>query len=284
MKYIYSKTILICAVLVCFLFSGCRYASDNLFYKGNSVDQRENSITELKNTGVETISGEFSYAVITDVHLGNGVADLPQTEFFRWLDSKKGKEDFPKFVLCLGDVADHGYVEEMQEYKAFTDKIEAYGIKVFNTVGNHDLYNSGWQNWQAYAYPNTSFYKFETADYSFYSLDSGSGGLGKNQLKALEDSMKRDPKPKIVFTHYPVYTQTFLFCMEDSTERNKLIAMFAENNVKLFYAGHIHKFEHNDFGSYDCETLPSMMYNREWAFVTMHDGTGRFTYNLVNNN
>lgn len=255
-------------VLISFLFVSCQYSADNLFYSGNSVLNRAKNIKILEDNPVQT--DKFSFFVISDVHIGsikkNPPAE-PYEQFFTWLN-KFSDEDRPKICLCLGDVADTSSTEQYEEYQKIVSQIESYGIKVYNSVGNHDVYQSGWDNWCKYTYPGTSFYKFETQTLSFYSLDTGTGNIGTKQMESLKKQICSDSKPKIIFTHYPLYTNTFFFTMEDTTERNMLIDLFAKNDVKLYFCGHIHgDTEVFDFGKFKSHLAPSFRYDSKFLFV-----------------
>lgn len=264
------KKILIPFVFLSLLFSSCKYAANNIFYEKNSVVNRVKGLTDL-DVDYSGLGEHYSFCVITDIHAGSIKEDAPPLNhnlLLSWIDSLPPAQK-PAFCLCLGDVADTGSEEQDLEYLVFVDKIESRGIKVFNAVGNHDIYQSGYDNWEKYCYPHTSFYRFETPDFNFYALDTGTGNIGTKQYNFLKNTLSSDSKPKIIFTHYPLFTDRFFFSMEDTTERNLLIDLCAKNKVKLYISGHIHKYEENDFGSFKTHAIPSYRYQSKWAYVTV---------------
>ena len=251
------------------------------------MHNREKNITYLSNTGVEGLSSSYSFAVMTDVHYWalefQKAPAMPDSEFLSWLDALPSSEK-PGFCLVLGDVVDYGAAEQYPAYVSFINNIESRNVKVFNVAGNHDLYNSGWDNWRSNCYPHTSFYNFKTSGFSFYGLDTGSGGPGYEQLTSLQSAFSVDSKPKIVFSHYPFFSDSLVFSMCDTTERNLALDMFQKNNVRLYLCGHIHKYELYDFGTLRHLALPSFRYDGIWALVTVDESSGTYSVKFYNKN
>lgn len=270
-----------------FFMASCKYGADNIFHAQNSVHNRDTSITNLTNTGFESLSSSYTFAVMTDVHYGaiaiQNAPAMPDTDFLNWLDGLSSSEK-PKFCLVLGDVVDYGAAEQYPDYVSFVNNIEARNVKVFNVIGNHDLYNSGFENWKTNCYPHTSFYNFQTSGFSFYGLDTGSGGPGAEQLASLKSAFTGDSKPKIVFSHYPFYSSSFLFSMTDTTERNIALSLFKKNNVRLYLCGHIHMYEVYDFGSLKHQALPSFHYDGIWLLVTVNESDSSYTLTFYDKN
>lgn len=275
----------ICAVCSLFFISCGKYdgfGSDNIFYSGNYVQKRSTSLLTLDEE-TKNLPSEYDFVVITDLHIGVKRQDaplLPDNQFIEWL-SELPPEQRPAFCLCLGDVADCGYEEQYVQFAELVSKIESLGVKVYNTVGNHDLYQSGWDFWKDTCYPHCSFYKFNTSGYSFYSIDTGTGMIGSDQMKALKCALEEDPLPKIIFTHYPLYTDTFFFNFDDTPGRNLLMHYFAENNVKLYLAGHLHWLEKHEFGSYESYALPSYRYKGQWTVVHVNEKNETYEISVI---
>lgn len=275
------KFILLLNVFFIFLFCSCSYGNKDLFYYGNFVRKRCSELKILEDKpSAENI--KYKVLVLTDLHFGVTHVDDPVPGFKKWYEGLTDSE-LPAFCLSLGDQVDHGYRDELKDYDAFVKYIESRNVKVYNVIGNHDLYNSGWGGWKDTCYPNTSTYKFETQKISWYGLDSGSALLGIDQYKALEKAFEKDKNKKIIFTHYPLYTKSLLFCMEDTTERNMLIKLFDENNVIADLGGHIHKYETNHFYEYDLLTFPSFRYDKKWGMLTIDESEeGKITnYKII---
>ena len=257
------------------------YGSWNIFDEGNDPDHRADSILKIKAekdecfkaSGVAELNGRYDVLVLTDLHFGVDAVKGPFDSLYEWLDSVKDTPDYPAFVLSLGDSSNVGSKDEFKDYLKFCKKlIEEYNLKiVFNSVGNHDLYQGHWENWEASCYPHTSFYKFETKGFSWYCLDTGSGRVGKKQYESLMNAFSHDSKPKIIFTHYPVTEfKVFGIGMDETTERNLLIDAFVKNKVKTYIAGHNH-YKRSDYVGFDAYCCPSFRYNRGWAVLHVNE-------------
>ena len=270
-KYIFLFLILILS----FTFVSC-YGSWNIFYDGNYVESRTESILKLDSSDADfsksdlaNLGGSYNVLVLTDLHFGSKKGEPPFNSLFNWLDSVKGSKDAPVFALSLGDSSDVGNKSELDEYLKFCRQLtEEHGIKIiFNTCGNHDMYQGHWDNWKVSCYPHTSFYKFQTKGLSWYALDTASGTIGSNQYEILKKEFAQDSNPKIIFTHYPLTEfRMFGIGLCETTERNLLLDLFVKNNVECYIAGHNHYIRNSYFGfnEYCC---PSFRYNKKWAVL-----------------
>ena len=209
--------------------------------------------------------------------------DAPVLALFNWLDSVKGTALAPSFAICLGDAVDTGAQAEYTEYITFCKNlIDNYGIKiVFNAAGNHDIYQSHWGNWQSNCYPHTSFYKFETAAFSWYCLDSASGTISRQQYDIFKSAIEKDSKPKVVFSHYPLTEYNLAFGYGETTERNLMIDDFIRNNVKAYFGGHNHysNYDYNGFNDYCC---PSFRFNGSWTLLHIDEAARTATASFIN--
>ena len=286
-KSIFYFLILSISILV----TSC-YGSWNIFYEGNDVDNRTKSMLKITDAsdadfaaaGISGLSGQYNVLVVTDLHFGSARDSSPiDNSFFNWLDSVRGTAEYPKFVLCLGDVADVGKQSDYDEYLSFCKKLqEEYELKmIFNVCGNHDIYQSHWDNWKKNCYPYTSFYSFKTAGFSFYALDTASGVIGKQQYDLLKKELYSDPNPKVIFSHYPLsFFRPSGGGLCDTLERNLLINDFCKTNVKCYLGGHDHKEHIADIGFSDY-SIPSLRYNKQWLVLTLNDAAGRVEGKIV---
>lgn len=279
------KALRIFLILIFSLLTISCYGSLDPFYEGNDVDYRTQNFLKLtdatdstfKASSVSGLSGYYNVLVLTDLHFGATWQEAPFNKLYEWLDSVKGTPEAPEFVLSLGDSANLGKPEQYVEYLAFCEKLKSqYGLKIiFNTCGNHDLYQSHWDNWKDSCYPHTSFYKFETTGFSWYALDTASGRICQNQYNLLKEEFSKDPKPKIVFTHYPVTEFRVLGVgLDETTERNLLIDMMVKNNVKTYLSGHNH-YSRSIFLGFNEYVCPSFRYNKGWVVLHINEVTGR---------
>lgn len=271
------------AVLLSVLFilsvtvSGCglnSYGLNEFLVRNPDVKTRTKRLEKLSAADAPTApsTSEYTVLVITDVHFG--AEKLPKNgprfdeEFFTWLSTFTPK---PKFCVGLGDMAEHGWEEEFERYKAFTDRLEStHGIKTYNAVGNHDLYNSGWTYCKEYLYPFKSLYYFEAGGFSWYCIDTASGSLGDRQMRLLRKTMRSDPNPKIIMSHFPLWANGhFYFSLQDTLERNLLIATCAETGVKAALTGHTHIEKTSDFGKFTEYNHPGFYAKAGWGIITV---------------
>ena len=271
--------------LACLLTLSSCYGAWNFWDPGNDVDKRTQKLTRLTAqndsdfaaAGISELKGKYTVLVISDAHFGNKKKDINTKTLYDFLDKlkKESPEKYPKFMLSLGDSVDIGFSEFFEKYKSFCDTLEKdYGISlIFNSCGNHDIYQNNWENWQKTCYPHTSFYKFETAGFSWYSLDTGSGTISRQQYDIFVNAISNDTKPKVVFSHYPLSEYRLAFGLGETTERNLLIHNFLKNNVKCYMGGHNHytHYENLGFNDYCC---PSFRFNNSWAVLHINESAG----------
>lgn len=259
-------------------FASCTYSSyglEEFLYRTNSVVNRTETMWDLSDSLLGSTEAaavfskvkgkKFTVLIMTDVHFGgeNMGNNGPRQEYvlLEWLKTYREQmiaqgtpELYPSFAICLGDVAEHGYEEEFIKYQAFTTLMnsDTYGnILTFNVVGNHDLYNSGWNSYVKHCYPHTSLYKFRTGSITWYFADSASGSMGDSQLETISRDMKYNEKgrKKLFFTHIPVYAGgLFYFVMQNTEERNRLISMLGDEDAIAIIDGHTHKEITSDLG------------------------------------
>ena len=280
MKKIFSLLL----ISLTFLLASCEdsYGLREFIFRSNSVESRSDTLYSLPD--VKPATGKvYAVLIITDVHFGgensgnNG--SRKDVQFLSWLKDLKAKTDnagtpelYPSFAICLGDVAEHGTDSEFVRYQLFTETLNTddYGnIKTYNVIGNHDLYNSGWDSFRIHCYPHTSFYKFHTDSLVWYFLDSASGTLGDDQLSALRKDMKYFEKgrKKLVFTHVPVYAEgLFYFVMQDTDERNRFISLLGEEDTIAIVDGHTHQEHVSNLGFIEYN-VPGYLEKRAFAIM-----------------
>lgn len=280
------------------VFTGCQYYSyglDEFLYRDNSIRNRANRLLDLTSTGAPAIpaSGIYDILVITDVHFGGeGIGkngNRRDEEFIDWIQKfyVDSGRPLPAFCICLGDVAEHGLLDEFKNYVELTDKLKnRFGIVTYNVIGNHDLYNAGWNNYVKTCFPGTSFYKFRTPRLTYYFLDSASCSLGDEQLTAFKRDMEYNEKgrKKLVFTHVPAYAEGhFYFVMQNTIERNKFISYCAKNDVISLVDGHTHKEFTSDLGFVEYN-LPGYLETRTWTIFSVDEKSGLFFKHCVSLN
>ena len=246
----------------------------------SNADNRCAVIKEISTAGItSTLTDKIKYDVLllTDTHFGV-TYDVEKSKqlLFAWLKEIKDNHPskMPSFCIILGDIADYGKKHEYAEYENFARALKEFGIKeVFCLAGNHDIYNNGWEYWKQSCYPSASFYKFSIGDtFVWYSLDSASGSLGKDQYKALKASMENESKIPIVMTHYPLIAdESILFAMRDTTERNLLISLFSRKSIAAYFCGHYHLMQTKKISNFTQYSLQSFGEYQRWFVLQVNE-------------
>ena len=250
------------SIFIILILSSCGYNTFNYFFPANDVEQRIKGLTELQD--IEITEPQYDVLVLTDIHFESFVKDFDQKGFFQYLD----KNPNFKFCLILGDVVNLGTESEYQQYKKFTDRIQnEYNIPVFTSIGNHDLYHNGWEFWKKYVYPYVTLYRFKTENFSWYCIDTGTGNIGKTQYELLSDYMLKDDNKKVVFTHYPIFNDKFIFEMQDSTEVNLLFSLFAKSKTKLILNGHVHESLSHENKYFTEKSVSSLLHDNSIGII-----------------
>ena len=289
MAFLKGKFFYVFIFVILSLFSlnvnSCGYGALELFHHGAFVDERTDQLTELGSGRVgssfDSLSGSYTFVIFSDPHYGSKRADnIDEAEFLEWLDSLSVK---PKFCICLGDIADHGERSEFEKYNAFASRIESItGGKVYGVVGNHDLYNSGWDDFEDLVYPNVSFYRFAINSISYYFLDTGSGSMGTTQFNKFKAAMAADSNYKIVCTHYPCYgTKDFFasyYSLQNTLEADQLITLLKKQKAIAYLSGHMHAEHSTDFGTFTEYVVPAFLSNEKFAVMTVNESNHTATY------
>ena len=231
----------------------------------------------------------YSFIVITDPHFGAS-HERNDDKFIAWFTQQLDAEEayIPRFMVCLGDTMNAGSNSEANDYNELCAKMnvlteEKLGKKfsTYAVLGNHDLYNNGWEVFRRKIYPYISSYMFSINNFSYYFLDSGNGSLGKSQLEDLEKKISVDGNKKIMFSHYAIYAGGILYyTIQDTQERNRLITDFVKNNVQYVFAGHAHN-NHSSKTGFEERVTASYLYSRAFRLVTVNEETETISETLL---
>lgn len=294
--------------LISLAFSSCaNYGFYQLLFGEDDVDERFSGFSDLSGETVLSsdlgLDGKYSFIVVTDVHIG--ASDVHSSKMNDFLDEisslfeNSDKTKIPRFIINLGDTADGGHLSECNDYNSYLEKIRnlavekkvvssAEDFKIYTILGNHDLYNNGWTNWKKTIYPYKSTYYFSlssgfsSSSFSFYFVDTGNGAFGTDQLDSLEKLLKSDSNPKMIFSHYPFYSDNVPFmALEDTTERNYLLSLFAKNNVKALFGGHVHTVFEHGFGSFSQVNTSALFKNGAFRLVTVDENSASVSTKLI---
>ncbi len=189
---------------------------------------------------------KFSFSVVGDLHLTGARAD--------WLSKMllASSGDGDSFSILLGDMADKGTAEQVDAYHQAVAGSPLAG-KVFYVVGNHDIFDGGWEVYKAKSGP--SHYSFAVGNAKFIAFDTADASLGDLQtqwLRAEVDS--RTETHLFLLSHYaplvPGIRSYLRFA--DSQEAQSLMKMATEKRVTAWLAAHYH--------SYVLEVIDSVSY------------------------
>lgn len=263
---LYKFSFISFSLLSLFIFSNCKYGIQDAFFQKNLLDNRSNSIESYDINFNPTNKTKYNILVISDLHIGSG-KEIKQSKLIEWIEALAEK---PAFCIVLGDVSESGKNNEYETFLQLQTSLQQY-FPVYNTVGNHDLYNNGWKQWSSICPPNISYYRLMNNTISYYFLDTGSGTMGKKQLEDMQNKMKNDSNKKIVFTHYPLKGNgIFYFKLSNDIERAKMIDTFIENNVKYYFEGHYHPGTTFNFGAFQ-EYVVHSMKDTSWTVISIDE-------------
>lgn len=296
-----------------FLSSCANYGFYQMLFGEDDVDERFSYFLNLSGQNAPVLpsdtDGKYSFIVVSDIHIGaNDVHTSKINDFLVQLSvlfSTDNSVLLPRFLINLGDTGDGGHASEYLEFNEYfgtNGKIQnlakeagivenASDFKIYSILGNHDLYNNGWKNWKVAVWPYTSTYYFSVSTdssdssrvpFTFYFVDTGNGSLGKAQIEDFEDLLKVDLRPKLIFAHYPFYSDQVPFmAIEDTTERNYLLSLFQKHKAVDLFGGHVHTNFDRDLGDFDQINTAALFKNGYFRLVTVDEKTSSVTSKLI---
>ncbi|MBI3295396.1 MAG: metallophosphoesterase [Deltaproteobacteria bacterium] len=186
----------------------------------------------------------FSFAVVGDLHIGRQITTRLDTIL------TEAKNEGDDFLVLLGDIIDKG-VEA--DFVAVTNSVKNAGMegRVFYVVGNHDVFDSGWDHYQRYFGPNR--YTFKAGNSQFLVIDTADGTVGTEQFNWIRSQMNGAPANTFIASHYlPVVPsqQTYLK-LSNTREALRLMKMASDLGVRGWLGGHYHSFLTGRVGNVD---------------------------------
>lgn len=283
--------------VVSLISAACNWGMPIFLYAETGVEDRARRPKVFSGADLPQVGngGKYSFVVLTDCHFGEKKYSRREEDFLKKFKSLLHDPDpalKPRFIVNLGDTLDGGHESEADDYNKVCAKWIELGkselgtsdYKVYSILGNHDLYNNGWEVWKKKIYPQTSFYTFTlncggTSPFDFWFLDTGNGTLGGNQIEALEEGLEKNSRPKIIFMHYPLYAGgIFYFALDDIQERARLISDFASANVKYVFEGHFHPDRDYDLGPFKEADIGAYLAKKVFGLVTVDENTATVTF------
>lgn len=284
-------------IVLSLILAACNYGLPMFLFTETGVEERAKSPKVLSGQELPQIGsgGKYSFVVVTDCHFGEKKYGRREEDFLKKFKSLLQNPDpalRPSFIVNLGDTMDGGHESEADDYnnsaarwiQTAKDELGASDYKVYSILGNHDLYNNGWEVWKKKVYPQTSFYTFTLNaggpnNFDFWFLDTGNGTLGGPQIEELEERLEKSARPKIIFMHYPLYAGgIFYFAINDVQERARLIADFADANVKYIFEGHYHPDADYDLGPFKEADVGAYLAKKVFGLVNVDENAGSVSF------
>lgn len=194
-------------------------------------------------------TGDFSFLLVSDTHIGKEDGFRTDEEFKTWLE-ENGSTLGISFIVSLGDITDHS---EAVEFDLFTeDSLGSWkasvGTELFIPVlGNHDNRQDGPYLFMDRFNLKSTYYRFDYGEVEFYILDSSFRVLGRQQLTLFKEAMAQadKDKPKIILSHMPLHgsNEVIYAAMTDSVEIRSIVQAMRQGGAKIYLSGHQHKGE-----------------------------------------
>lgn len=253
MRRVLPTAIALPLLLLLLLFSSCDLSGLQILEGQKASEERNTFIIDEP----VVIPSSFSLLLTTDQHFirkDSGV--YYETEaFFIWVEEYQNEHTTSDsdlqltHMISMGDITENSQVEEFLLFADFAHRLDSLGISTTLALkGNHDIRpgTNSLADWKTHVekYSPYSYHAFVHKGVSFYLLDTANRTLGRIQMQELQEAVKKDDKrPKLFFSHMPLYGKPFLpyTVLSDSQERESLIRLMVENKGLLFLAGHHHQ-------------------------------------------
>ena len=241
------KLLLVSALL---FLGGCLFDPRALFGAG-SPDKRFEASEKLTPPLAPPVldTADFTFLVITDAHYGRNDSSLIKAETFR--------QSTPyEFLIVDGDVTQTGSTEE---WEGFEQERALLGVPLYLTIGNHDLFNEGQENF--YSYFGPTHYSFEIGTVLFTFFDTGNGVVSQ-KAKAWYTNLllNTSTTTKLAFTHYSYLSQNVqkLVTLPNPEEFYWIANENATFGVDAMISGHLHTNLKRTIRGVDYYTLTNM--------------------------
>lgn len=147
-------------------------------------------------------------------------------------------------AFCVNN-GDSVPVASEANYKKFIALSSKIVPKVYNLVGNHDVYPGGYQFF--YKYFGPTYYSFNYGNAHFILLDNAlAKSFNVQQFNWLKADLAANAKePVFVFMHKPVFDPSEIYpdhIMSGRQIIEELMALFKKYKVAYVFAGHIHGY------------------------------------------
>lgn len=163
---------------------------------------------------VSSISDEFDFIHLTDIHFGIG-HKTNYVDRFREIIKELNLIN-PTFILITGDITHTGSKTQFLQLMYALQYLE---VPAYIVIGNHDYTGNKKTNFKTFVNPFSNF-SFQYGNCHIVGLDSGKhcginsgSGLSKRQIDWLQRDLHhyRDSAVKIIMLHHPVVDPARIF-------------------------------------------------------------------------
>ncbi len=219
-----------------FFLCGCFIDPFGFFVSYDSAESRFEVSRTLNQPNDLSLSGEFSFLVIADVH----IYGRENSNFARLSNALLPSD---RFMLVAGDLAQRG---DPADYEILHSQLSNLGLPFYTVPGNHDCYYSHADEYMEFCGPTS--YAFRAGELCLIALDSATGSLGKSQMEWLQGLLATNSATQtVVFTHQNLINPSFgqMQQIDGEEERLLLFDLFADSQVDIVFTGHTHQFDSN---------------------------------------
>jgi len=197
----------------------------------------------------------ISFQVITDTHVTNDPEHVHNRNLERALQDIAENARNSIGIMHAGDVTDHGFPEEYEEWKRIWAQYEGQLPEVYCATGNHDIAQGIWADrlsrFLAATGGSTPYYDQCIEGYHFIFLGTEEGldlfcSLSETQLSWLDEKLgeQATSAPVFVFLHQPLLN-TVAGSLEEQrwygvTQDEELRAVLAKHPQAILFTGHTH--------------------------------------------
>ena len=158
------------------------------------------------------------------------------------LSDRINREKDIAFCINNGDSVPFASEAKYKKFIALSSKITP---KIYNVVGNHDVYPSGYGLYNKYFGPSYRSFDYDNAH--FILLDNArANSFNAKQFAWLKMDLASNSKEHIfVFMHKPVFDPSEIYpdhIMSSRKVIEELLELFKKYRVDYVFAGHIHGY------------------------------------------
>jgi predicted phosphodiesterase len=231
------KTILriLFAILLIYGTAGCRVDMFGLF-ASTDLDERlkeknNNKFVSSRGLSPLTLGDEYSFIVITDIHIEGGNAHGLEN-----IQTVIESNPEIKFAAFCGDITQKGAEQDVKKFIEVTNNLP---IPAYPVIGNHDIYSGHWSVWKRLI--GSTSYRVNGGGATLFILDSANGFFGKEQLDWLENELKSAQGRVFVFSHHNFFVDhPNVQQLADTRERARIISIL-NGKCDIMFTGHSHE-------------------------------------------